>query len=257
MDLNYRIKGDGPPLLLVHGLFGSLDNLGGLVRGLADQYQTIAMDMRNHGRSPHSNIMTYPAMADDLLHLMDKENIDSAHVFGHSMGGKASMQLALNAPDRVKKLIVGDIAPVRYGANHTSVLEGMQALADEKPADRRAASALLERYIDDPAVLSFIMTNWRKNDEGVWSWRLNLHAIIDQYDGIAAAPSVEDGGSPYSGPTLFIKGNQSDYVTEEYRSEILRLFPNTELRAIEGTGHWFHAEKTELTIRIIKRFLEA
>ncbi len=145
MDLNYRIKGDGPPLLLIHGLFGSLDNLGGLMHGLSDEYQTIAVDMRNHGRSPHSDIMNYPTMADDLLRLMDKENIESAHVFGHSMGGKASMQLALDAPDRVKKLIVGDIAPVKYGPNHTNVLKGMQVLANEASADRRALRAALRR----------------------------------------------------------------------------------------------------------------
>jgi esterase len=251
MDLFYRVRGEGEPVILMHGLFGSLDNLGALVRGLEGDYKVIAVDMRNHGRSPHTAGMSYELMAGDIVRVLDRENIDGAYVFGHSMGGKAAMQLALHAPERVRRLIVGDIAPVSYGPHHNKILEGMQAVAKVAPDSRKGAEAILAKYENEPAVLSFLLTNWRKQDNGNWGWRLNLDAIIDGYHEIAAGMH----GGPYMGPALFVRGGNSNYVTADYRDQILSLFPKAEVRTIEGTGHWFHAEKPDLTLRIIKRFI--
>ncbi len=252
MDLFYRTRGEGEPLVLMHGLFGSLDNLGALVRGLEDSYKVIAVDMRNHGRSPHDDGMTYPLMANDIRRVLDRENVESAYVFGHSMGGKAAMQLALSALGRVKKLIVGDIAPVQYGTHHSRILEGMAEVACMAPDNRKGAQEILQAFESEPAVLSFLLTNWRKQDDGIWGWRLNLNAITKEYAHIASRLD----GTPYDGPTLFIRGGNSDYITAEHRDEILSLFPKADVRTIEGTGHWFHAEKPDLTLRIIKRFIE-
>ncbi|UTW56868.1 alpha/beta fold hydrolase [Kordiimonas sp. SCSIO 12610] len=252
MDLFYRVRGEGEPIILLHGLFGSLDNLGALVRGLEAEYKVIVVDMRNHGRSPHVDEMSYNLMAEDVLRVLDRENVGSAYVFGHSMGGKAAMQLALMAPERVSKLIVGDIAPVKYGPNHGRILEGMTAVAAEAPDSRKAAQEILSAYEHEPAVLSFLLTNWRKQENGDWGWRINLEAIKSQYPNIAAG--MKEGS--FTGPTLFIRGGNSDYITADYRDQILSLFPKAEVRTIEGTGHWFHAEKTDLTLRIIKRFIE-
>lgn len=251
MRLEYRVRGEGEPLIMIHGLFGSADNLGGIARILADEYQTISVDLRNHGRSPHSAEMTYQAMAADIIELMDEVGLEQAHVFGHSMGGKAAMQMALQFPGRINKLVVADIAPVRYGANHARILEGMQKLAEEAPQARAEAQKLLADYEDEAAVLSFLLTNWRRSDDGRWGWRLNLKAIVANYDEIAAGNS----GDPFIGDVLFLRGGNSDYVLAEHRDQILNLFPNAGVRTIEGTGHWLHAEKPDMVARAVSRFL--
>ena len=162
VELFAREAGDGAPVILLHGLFGSSDNLGSLARALSEDRRVIAADMRNHGRSPHTDRMDYPAMAADVIRLMDQQSIERAPVFGHSMGGQAAMQLALDHPDRVERLIVGDIAPVKYGSHHDRILEGMARVAAEAPDSRAGAQAILEAYEDEPAVLSFLLTNWRR-----------------------------------------------------------------------------------------------
>ena len=251
MKLHYRIKGEGEPIILLHGLFGSLDNLGSLARALSESYEVISVDMRNHGRSPHSSSMKYTVLATDVIELMDDLSINKAYLFGHSMGGKTAMQVALNYPDRVKKLCVADIAPVAYSHHHKEILEGMQHVAELSPDNRKDVMELLRPFEDEEAILSFIATNWRKGENGHWGWRLNLEAIINDHMSIMAAIV----GEPYEGPVMFIRGGNSHYLLPEYRDKILELFPQAKVRTIEGTGHWLHAEKPEMFARIVKRFL--
>lgn len=251
MELHYRIRGKGEFVILLHGLFGSLDNLGMIARGLEDDFQTISFDLRNHGRSPHTDDMSYPLLAADVVSMMDKLEIDAAHFYGHSMGGKTSMQIALNYPDRVKSLIVGDIAPVPYAHHHNEILEGMREVELQKPASREEAQEILAQYEDEPAVLSFLLTNLRRDAEGGFVWRVGLDAIERDYEHIASG----NEGKAYEGDVLFIKGGASDYILSDHRAEILKFFPKAQVRIIEGAGHWFHAEKTEMTVRIVKRFL--
>ncbi|WP_374763714.1 alpha/beta fold hydrolase [Yunchengibacter salinarum] len=253
MDLFYRVKGDGPPVLLLHGLFGSADNLGALARSLEDDHRVVAVDLRNHGRSPHSDSMTYADMAADVLAVMDREGIDTADVFGHSMGGKVAMQMALSKGDRVRHLIVGDIAPVAYGRHHDRILEGLKAVDAARPNSRGKAQKMLAAYEKEPAIQSFLVTNWRRDtDSGAWGWRINLDGIIDNYEHIMDAVD----GDSFNGPVLFIKGSESDYLTNGHRKRIMKLFPKATLRTVEGAGHWFHAEKPALTARLVRRFLD-
>lgn len=252
MGLFYRTMGEGEPLLMLHGLFGSADNLGGIARILASDYRVIAVDHRNHGRSPHSNTMSYSEMASDIYAVMDKENIATAHVFGHSMGGKIAMQMALNRPERVKRLVVGDIAPVPYERHHDSILDGMHRVAEEAPIGRRGAEAILKEYEQEPAILSFLLTNWRRNEQDVWEWRLNVETIDRDYMNIVAGNT----GGPHDGDILFLRGGNSDYIRPEHRETILKLFPKATVRTIEGTGHWLHAEKPDMVARSITKFLE-
>lgn len=251
VQLYTRQKGQGPALVMLHGLFGSGDNLGGIARLLSEEFQVTMMDLRNHGRSPHADSMTYGEMAEDVFAAMDTAGIQSANVFGHSMGGKVAMQMALMQPARIEKLIVGDIAPVAYGNHHSQTLAGLMAVANEAPQSREEASASLAAYVSEPDVLGFLLTNWRKNAEGVWAWRINLDVIASNYSDIAA--SVE--GMSYDGPTLFLRGSQSDYIRSEYKNEILSLFPRATVKTVEGTGHWLHAEKPSLVARAISKFL--
>lgn len=252
VELFGRMRGEGPWLVMLHGLFGSGDNLGGVARILSEHYKILILDLRNHGRSPHAEDMSYSDMAADVLAAMDREGIERAHLFGHSMGGKVAMQLALMAPERVRALVVGDISPVQYGNNHGRILEGMQVVADAAPQSRQEAQALMAEFENDPGVLSFLMTNWRKNENGVWGWRVNLPAIVSRYADIAAGAV----GNVFEGPVLFLRGENSDYVQAAHKDKILALFPDATVKTISGTGHWLHAEKPDMVARSMLRFLE-
>jgi esterase len=249
--LSSRTLGAGKPLVMLHGLFGSGENLGGIARILSEEYQVILIDLRNHGKSPHIDSITYAQMADDVIETMDHLGIEMAHLFGHSMGGKTAMQLALTYPDRVSKLVVGDIAPVMYSRHHDKILAGTREVGERGASSRDEARSLFSKYFDDPDVLGFLMTNWRRDTDGNWAWRHNWQVIERDYDHISAAPK----GQPFEKPTLFVKGGNSDYITNEHKDEILRLFPQATVRIIEGAGHWLHAEKPELVARSILRFL--
>jgi len=255
VELFVRDSGSGEPVVFLHGLFGSADNLGMISRPVEEAgYRVISFDLRNHGRSPHADAVTYPDMAGDVLDGLDALGIDSAHIYGHSMGGKTAMQLALLAPDRVKSLTIGDIAPIAYAPNHTEIVKGMKAVAASDASSRADAKAILKDYEDQPAVLSFLLTNWRRRSDGTHGWRVGLDEIADGYDGISAAV---DGDAPYGGPVLFLKGGDSDYIRNEHRAPILERFPKASVRIIAGTGHWFHAEKPDLTARTFLKFIQS
>lgn len=260
VELNHRITGEGPPLILLHGLFGSLENLGGIARRLEDAWQIHALDQRNHGSSPHTDTMDYPAMADDVLAYMDAQGLEKAAILGHSMGGKTAMQVALRAPERVDRLIVADISPVSYQPRHDAVLEGLSALDLSAVASRQDADKALAEHVDMPQVRQFLLKNLERVPESertsageLYRWRLNLPVIEACYPKLALAP---DGAGPYEGPVLFLKGAESAYIQEKHRDEIRRLFPAAELRIIEGTGHWLHAEKADTFAALCRRFLK-
>ncbi len=253
MKLNYQIQGSGQPVVLMHGMFGSLSNLGLVARALADHYQVIAVDMRNHGESPHSMEMNYPCMANDIVELLDDLNIPHTHLLGHSMGGKVGMQIALNQPKRVSKLIVADIAPVDYKPDrHGGVLEGLNTLAKTRPTSRQQADKLLAEHVEEPGVRAFLLKNLVRAEDGHFDLRLYLEGILaNYYDTLTLAPT----GNPFIGPTLFIKGADSAYIQDKHRTEVMRLFPNAELKIIANAGHWLHAEKPDTFNRIVHNFL--
>ncbi|MDR9424643.1 MAG: alpha/beta fold hydrolase [Marinobacter sp.] len=260
VELNYRITGEGKPLIVLHGLFGSLDNLGGITRKLEDGWQIHALDLRNHGSSPHTDEMSYPAMAEDVVAYMDARGIDEASILGHSMGGKVAMQVALSYPERVTSVIAADIAPVSYEPRHDAILEGLKSLDLAGVTSRREADKRLAEHVDTPGVRQFLLKNLERipeaeqsDDQHRFRWRLNLSAIDACYANIAAAP---EGTGPYDGPVLFIKGGDSPYIQEKHQQTIRSLFPAVELKIIAGTGHWLHAEKPDTFAALCRRFLE-
>ena len=238
----------------MHGMFGSLSNLGVIGRALSDNYKVIAVDLRNHGESPHSLEMNYPCMANDVIKLMDNLAIPKATLLGHSMGGKIAMQIALNHPERINKLILADIAPVNYKPDrHEGVLEGLQSLKETRPASRKEADKNLENYVEEASTRAFLLKNLVREDDGRFGLHLYMDGIVDNYyDTLTLAPT----GKPFSGPTLFIKGEDSAYIQDKHRSEVLRLFPSAELKIIANTGHWLHAEKPETFNNIVSNFIE-
>ncbi|WP_148861495.1 alpha/beta fold hydrolase [Marinobacter fonticola] len=253
VDLHHRVVGEGKPLVLLHGLFGSLENLGGVTQRLSDTWQVHALDLRNHGRSPHVEAMDYPAMADDVQRYLDKQKIERASVLGHSMGGKTAMELALAHPDRIERLIVADIAPVAYAPHHDTIIEGLTGLDLSAVKTRGDADKWLAEYVEIPAVRQFLLKNLVRSDEGGYGWRINLKAIEREYPQIAKGPTAQ---GPFDGPTLFLKGGESDYIQDSHRDTVSRLFPKATLRILPGTGHWLHAEKADLFAKLSRRFLD-
>lgn len=254
MKLNSKHYSEkGAPLLVLHGLFGSLGNLGWQSRELSKEFAVTGLDLRNHGASPHSDIMTYPSMAQDVLEYMDDNGIESCHLLGHSMGGKVAMQVALMAPERVNRLVVADIAPVRYEkGEHDTIFEGLNAIDLSTLQSRREAESVLAEYESDEMVRQFLLTNLVKNADGAFSWRINLSALRNNYQELREKPT--SNGS-FRGPVLFIKGADSNYIQEKHRDEIMALFPNASMKVIMQTGHWLHAEKPQTFFRLVHDFL--
>ncbi|MAL97202.1 MAG: alpha/beta hydrolase [Alteromonadaceae bacterium] len=240
------------PVVLLHGVFGSLENLGVVERKLAETMAVHSLDLRNHGRSPHADTMSYREMAEDVLDYLDRQGIGKAAIVGHSMGGKVGMRLALDAPERVSRLIVADIAPVDYEPHHEAILDGLQALDAARLASRAEADKVLQDFVQEAGVRQFLLKNLVRDDQGAFVLRLNLKAILENYDDIVAG---QESDSAFNEPVLFIKGGSSNYIGEQHRDKVSRLFPNSTLRVIPGVGHWLHAEKPELFTNLCERFL--
>ena len=252
MLLNHQVTGSGSPLRIGHGLFGTLENWGSQIKTLSEHYQVIAVDLRNHGKSPRSDVFDYQVMADDIIELMDHLGLDQIDLMGHSMGGKVSMLVAMQHPERIQRLILVDIAPVQYPRHHDDVIEGLKSVNLATLKSRQEADKVLAEYVDDLSVRAFLLKNLYRNEQKQFAWRINIDVISDQYDNIAKAPE----GTPYTGPTLFIKGANSHYIKADYQDAILTSFPNATYKIIQGAGHWPHAEKPVAFSKTVEGFLK-
>lgn len=254
MKLYARTQGKGQDLVSLHGLFGSQENLGMINRNLSSEYRVHALDLRNHGRSPHSPEMNYSLMAEDVLEYLDDQKLQKINLLGHSMGGKVAMALALKAPERVSALVVIDIAPVSYSERrHNEILEGLSSMNLAALKSRNEANKHLEEYVAEQDIRQFLLKNLYRNSEGQFDWRINLSAIINHYPEILLGQA---SNQPFTGKTLFIKGEHSDYILPKHKQAITDLFPNARVRVIPKTDHWVHAQQPELVSRTITRFLD-
>ncbi|OMH33962.1 alpha/beta fold hydrolase [Motiliproteus sp. MSK22-1] len=252
MKLHYKVSGSGTPLVIAHGLFGTLENWGGQIKALSEHFLVYAVDLRNHGLSPWSSEMDYPSMSTDLLEFLDDHQLDQVLLLGHSMGGKAAMQLALDHPRRIRKLVVVDIAPVQYPHHHDQVFEGLFNVDLQKISSRKEADSALAEYVEEVSVRQFLLKNLYR-DKSHFAWRMNLDSLQKEYEQLAKAPQSK---GKYQGQTLFIKGGVSNYIQESHRSTIAHLFPNASARILDGVGHWPHAEKPAVFTKILLRFLQ-
>jgi esterase len=251
LPLHYTRQGaEGEWVVLLHGLFGSGDNLGALAKLLAADFRVVQVDLRNHGRSPHSSMMNLMAMAADIAALLDDLGIDSCHLLGHSLGGKVAMQLALSQPQRVRRLVIADIAPVAYAPHHQDIFAGLQAIDLAGLQQRGDADGPLSQFVSELQVRQFLLKSLYRDEAG-FHWRFNLPVLLASYQELLAAPS----GAPFSGPTLFIKGELSDYILAEHETIIRTLFPNFTFKMIAGTGHWLHGEKPVIFNKLVQQFL--
>ena len=245
-------RGDMTPLVVVHGLLGNADNWRSHVKQWARRRRVIAVDLRNHGRSPHAEGMGYAAMAADLLALLDRLELPRVHLLGHSMGGKVAISLARLAPARVAALIVADIAPVAYGHDHDSVFAALRRVEAGRPRNRREADALLAEHVDSAAVRLFLATNLERDAEGVMRLRIGLDPIQADYAAIMGVPA---GEGAYAGPTLGLRGAHSAYVTDAMLPALREVLPQAEVETLDA-DHWLHAEQPAAFQAAVNAFLE-
>ncbi len=253
MKLHYQGYGErGAPLIILHGLFGSLENWLTVSRRLSADFRVFALDLRNHGRSPHSPEMTLSLMADDVEEFMLANHLETAHLLGHSLGGKVAMQLALNAPGRVSRLVVVDIAPRAYPPQHGDLLHALLALDICKYENRGQAEHALAASIPDQAVRRFLIKNIVHEPGNPMAWRMDLQSIARNYGHLI-------GGLPrdrqFLGPALFLRGAESNYIVPQDESVIREVFPDANIRTIPGAGHWVHVEATQVFCREVLHFL--
>jgi len=253
LELSVSEAGQGRPLVILHGLFGSKRNWSTVAHRLAATHRVIAVDLRNHGESPWQGRHDYPALAADVAAVIERRAGGAAAVLGHSMGGKAAMVLALSRPDLVERLIVVDIAPVRSTATPIEYVRAMRALPLERFTQRLDVKEALAPVIPDPLVRGFLALNLVSGPAGL-SWAVNLEAIEANFPTILGFPEVA-ADCRFTKPTLFLAGGRSEYVRPEHEPEIRRLFPAARIEVIEGAGHWVHADAPEAFVAAVGRFL--
>ena len=255
MKLNYKEHGQGKPLVILHGLFGSLDNWYSLSKAFSDKHHVYLVDQRNHGQSPHTDTHTYEELAEDLFGFFKEHNLKEAVLIGHSMGGKTALRFAANHPELLSKLVVVDMGVKHYPVHHDLIIRSMQALDLDATDSRKDAEDFLNHMLDeDESTIQFLLKNIyrQKQEDGTvkYAWRFNLDVIADD---------IEEMGLPVlsgsSVETLFIYGTQSKYVQEDDKPEILSLFPNTTFKGLT-TGHWVHAQDPDGFITAVKSFID-
>ncbi|PKV62564.1 alpha/beta fold hydrolase [Pontibacter ramchanderi] len=254
MKLHYKEMGHGQPLLILHGLFGTLDNWQTLAKRLAEHYNVFLVDLRNHGRSPHSDQHDYDLMAEDVLRLVEELQIPTPAIMGHSMGGKVAMNYALKYPTRLTKLIVVDIAPKAYPPHHDEIIDALQSVDLSTITSRGEVDKQLAKTISQEEVRLFLMKNLYRKEDNTFGWRMNLDVIEKNYEKIAA-PITSD--TPFKKNTLFIKGGRSRYILpEDVYTCIEHLFTLVEVETIPNAGHWVHAEAPDEVYDLVTRFLD-
>ena len=268
MKLFFREEGQGFPLVIVHGLYGSSDNWLTVGKKLSSQFKVYMIDQRNHGRSPNSQEHSYENMKDDLAIFFDQHQIEKAIVLGHSMGGKTAMCFAADYPERVEKLIVVDIAPKDYFLLndesqyflHKNILEAMRTIDFSRMNSRKDVENYLLERIDNVQVVHFLLKNvHRKKESHQFEWRLNVQILYDNLDEIIRGVNAlwfDDRLPIFNYPVLFIKGANSKYILPEDFSSILRIYPQAVIDEIPDAGHWVHAEQPQLFMEALEKFLE-
>ncbi|ATI43100.1 alpha/beta hydrolase [Pacificitalea manganoxidans] len=253
--LNTLVHGaptDAPPLVIVHGLYGSARNFNVIAKRLSDTRQVIAVDQRNHGESPRFDTHTYPEMADDIAEVIEAHG-GHADLLGHSMGGKAAMQLALTRGDLIRRLIIADIAPVAYNHSQRHLVHAMRGLDLTSVTTRGEANERLAALIEDERVRAFLLQSLDLKADPP-RWRLNLDVLDACMDEITGWPGTE---GVFQGSALFLSGELSDYVLPEHRATIRALFPQARFAKLPDTGHWLHAEKPRDFEATVDMFLSA
>ena len=250
--LNHKILGEGEPLIILHGLFGSLDNWMTLGKKWAEERQVILVDQRNHGNSFHSDEFSYAAMSEDLLKLLKHLKIERASILGHSMGGKTAMEFATHHEDKVEKLIVADIGPKYYPVHHHTILKAFYSVPVKELQSRNEADEIVSKLIDDFEIRQFLLKNLSREKDG-FSWKMNLDVIANNIEEVGKGLNQN---AKFAKPALFVRGSKSDYISNDDINLIHSIFSNSRVETVEGAGHWLHAEKPNEFFEVVNQFLK-
>ena len=251
----YAKKEQANSIVLLHGMLGNMDNWRRQAQRLSKHFHVITPDLRNHGRSPHLSGMRYKDMASDVLALVEHLEINSFHLLGHSMGGKIAMEIALNHPQNIQKLMIIDIAPKAYQLWHLATFKALLALPVDQLTSRTQADKLLSEEIDDPFDRAFLLKNLKSNQSGGYSWRCNLEEITRAYLNISNFTQKEQ--AKFEGDVLFIKGEKSPYINIDQDTDVIsNFFPKSDIKTVLNSGHNPHTENAEAFYVMISHFLD-
>ena len=253
MNLHYREIGQGSPLLILHGLFGSSDNWVTLGKQLSNQFRVFLIDLRNHGQSPHSELWNYKLMAEDIEDFCIQHQLNDIYIAGHSMGGKTVMKLAELFPNRIIKMMIIDIAPKYYPAHHQNIIAALKSIDFELINTRKQAEEELQKTIDDFGTRQFLLKNIYWITENKLAWRFNLD-VIAQHIEIVGEATPMDKNLICNTPACFIRGEKSNYIHNDDVKSILEQYPNTKMVTISNAGHWVHAENPQALLREMQIF---
>ena len=254
MNLHFRALGSGSPLVILHGLLGSLDNWMPVAQKLAAHFSVFLVDLRNHGHSPHAEKFGYDEMAEDLREFLNQQHLEQTHVLGHSMGGKVAMRFAQLHPSMVNKLVVVDIAPRSYPSRYSGLMDAMLAVDLSGFQRRDEVDTALSSTIPDTALRQFLLKNLGRNASGGLFWKPNLKSIRANYDAVRGSfPSHIRCDCP----ALFIRGEKSNYIQENDVALIHQVFPKAQFETIPGAGHWVHANAPDQVAASVTSFLLA
>lgn len=252
VDLYHKIYGEGEPVIIIHGLFGMSDNWASFAKKLSEDRMVIIVDVRDHGRSPHTADFSYALCAEDIAAFMEKNWIYEADVIGHSMGGKVSMQLAYDNPELVKNLVVVDIGPGGYKGGHEQIIQALLSIDISTVSSRKEVQEKLMEDIGELGTVLFLMKNLQRKKEGGFRWKMNLHLLKEKYPEIIGPLDISD----IEHNTLFIKGENSNYIEEGQKALIGEIFAQAEIKEIKDASHWVHADQPDALFKNILTFLK-
>jgi len=252
MNLHFEAVGAGPPFIILHGLLGSADNWRSMSRRLGAHYKVFALDLRNHGRSPHSDIFDYDVMVADLREFMEQQALRRIMLLGHSIGGKVAMQFALDHFEQVSRLVIVDIVPKPYELSQRYILEVLLSLDLTRCKSFADVDAALTAKISDKSLRQFLLKNLARDEDGRLRWKIHLAAIDHNYDklgrGVASARTFDK-------PTLFIRAGRSNYIEDDDARLIRQMFPQAEIVTLPEAGHWVHVDAPEKFLQTVLNFL--
>jgi esterase len=252
MNLHFEAVGKGPPLIILHGLLGSADNWRSVSQRLGAHYKVFAVDLRNHGRSPHSDIFNYDVMTADLREFMEQQALRHTMLLGHSMGGKVAMQFAIDYSEQVDKLVIVDIAPKAYELSQRYILEALRSLDLTRYKSFTDVDAALAANVPAKSLRQFLLKNLARDENGHLRWKVHLDAIDRNYDKLVLSLGPERS---FNKPTLFIRGGRSNYIEDDDAPLIRQIFPQAEIATLREAGHWVHIDAPDEFFQMVLNFL--
>jgi len=253
MELNFKTFGEGEPVIILHGLFGMLDNWQTFGKKLAEEYQVFLIDQRDHGKSPHTEAFNYKLLAEDLKSFIDTHKLSNVRLIGHSMGGKTIMQFAIDYKELIYKMIVVDIGVKQYTGGHEEIIAALKSIPVAEIDSRKEADAILSKSISDQGIRLFLMKNLTRNPMGGYRWKMNLDLLERYYPEIMGWNLLDEYSEV---DTLFIRGGNSRYILDKDETGIFNVFPNSDIETVDDAGHWVHAEKPLELLKLVLAYFE-